>query len=295
MIRSGILLPSQIQIEELEDRGCKEPIKQLIEFWEPLITWLQERNSQFITLLTDSLLEHFEDQNNAFEARRFVTRLISTFVKQLQLDCDNRDLSYRIYRYCLLDPSRESKHLFLEMKNLANLRQREEIEIKALYDAAMPDKDIFSNCCFDVDLHSSKEYFRLQEYFSAIPVAELNLNCLISDAARPQTSPFTSWSAAAGVSWSSVQEGLSLHCFESLPDSSMNILQLPQSVDAAVNETIRLSNDLYSGSDVPFSRVSSEIVEEHDIQCGDEQLAVDLTRGQYNNNEMHPSEDVCLF
>ena len=296
LVQSGILLPSQIQVEELEDRGFKEPIKELIEFWKPLIIRLQERNSQFIALLTDSLLEHFEDQNNSYESRRFVTQLVSTFVMEFsQLNCENRDLSYRIFRYCLLDPSRESNHLFLTVKNLANLGKSEEIEIKALYDAVRPQEDIFSKCSLVGDLQSSKRNFRLQEYFSAMPVAGLNLSCLIPDLARPQRSTIASWSVAAGISWSSVQEGLSLHCFESLQDSSTNVLQLPQNVDAAVSEAIRLSNDLDSDSDIPFSRVFSESVEENDVRFDDEELTVNSTCRQPSYNEMHPSVDVCLF
>ena len=284
-------------MEEIESRGFQEPLEKLVEFWKPLILWFQEKNSQFITLLTDSLLKHFEDNGCECETRRFLSQFISTFAKHLQLDCDNGKLSCRILKYCLFDPSSDSNHLLSDIKDIIGISNSNEMDVRMLRDAILRYEDVFTKHCLLGDSQITIDYSRLREYFAVMPIDNVNLNSLLPDVSELQTDVLSSWSAATGTSWSTIQEGRTLHYFESLSDSSVNsnLLRLPDNIDGAIANALRVSSESEADFDVAFNTVASNKAEEHDMQYDEEQTAASLPYIPPIETETHPSGDVCLF
>ena len=298
LLRSGILLPSQIQIEELDGRGSKEPIEQLLEFWKPLILWLEQENNRFVTLLADGLLKHYENNDNRCEARRFVTHLISTFIKQLRLGCENRELLRRILKYCLLDPFHESNELLVAIANMVNFSESAKTEIHTLYNAATQYSDVFADYCLTNDLYLAKNCSKIKEYFAAMPIANLDLGDLTLGPSDPSIDVGSSWSVAAGVSWGSVKEGhplrfLQSHCGS---DADLDLLKLPGSIDIAVDQEIKLSNALFeSDYDATLGGISDRIVGKSNVRFDMEQRTLNSAPGQFDKNIGDHAESFLLF
>ena len=297
LLRSGILLPSQIQIEELDGRGCEETSKQLLEFWKPLILWLEQENDLFLNLLADALLAHFENYDNRCEARRFVTHLITTFIERLRLGCKNRELLCRILKYCLLDPFHESNELLAALVKMVNFSESAKTEIHALYDAATKHSDVFADCHLTNDLYVAKTYSKVKEYFAAMPIANLDLGDLTLGP-DPSVDVGSSWSAAAGISWWSVKEGHPLRFLEShsRSDVNANLLKLPGNIDIAVDQEIELSNQLFeSDYDATLGGISDGIVGQKGVRFGVEQRTLNSAPGQFDRNVMDHAESFLLF
>ena len=299
MLKDGILLPTQTQIEELTQKGFVEPMKQIIQFWTPLILWIQEKNVEFVVLLTDSLLKYVESRHDLCKTRGFVTLLISTLITHLQSACGSRELMCRIFKHCILDPTRESNLLLSTINTLVNLSESKQVEIRALKDTIAPYGDIFTRfgCSRDSKVIAT-DYARLQEYFETMPIIDLNLSCLRPDSEQTQTDIMNSWSSAAGIPWTSIQEGVSLNGLKphSNLDMKASLGKLPETIDAAVDLAISRSNNKTDQTpDVNFSRLSSNKMKEYGAQNRKEESVGDAACRQSVGDETQSHSGVTLF
>lgn len=277
--------------------ACKfrEPLEQAVEFWKPLIFWIQEKKDLFVPILIDYLLKDLESTNCGWEIRRFATILISALVRHIKPATNDVELHCRILKHCLLDPCSESKHLAATVANGANLTMTKEFEINELEGAIKSNEDIFTHCCFTANPFAILEdYTRLKEYFAAIPTLRIDLSRLkpTLQKLRQISKELSPWSTAGEVSWNSIQGGVSLKSFQDSPDLDEQkfILKLPKGVNRRLHEASDVNSTYFLRSGV-----SNDAVEICDHISSDEPMQIGFLSSQLGIYESIPQESIVLF
>lgn len=270
LLEDGILFPAKEQLTELNENDIALSIQAYADLWNPMFRWLVDKYDRFYVDFLIALLDHLE--GNVFEnyLKKYVDHIILRILEQLELTANDCGLLERLFQHCISNPSRETREIFVKIKDGLELNERLLSRIDSIFETARAFEGTL-DLSFDGTRFGENNTAELISYFKKNPIIGIDIKIDDFDLKGQERTAqsLQSWSTIGSVNWSLIPPGVYLNDFIETTTENQCItpFMLPQEADQAFHSLLL---DVQDSEQRTFNTEGDFDVAMTDEQAGDD-------------------------
>ena len=251
LLEAGILFPTKEQLIELNETDIALSIQTYADLWNPMLRWIMDKYDKFYVDFLISLLDHLEQNVVENYLKKFVHHILLRILEQLELTANDCGLLQRLFQHCVSNLSRETREIFIKIKDKLDLPEGLSSEFDRIFETAIA----FERT---LDLSSSGTKFGenniadLISYFNKRPIKGIDIKIDDFDLEKQEkyAKSLQSWSTVDSVNWSLIPPGVYLNDFVEMTEENQCItpFMLPQEVDEEFYRLLQDTGDSEQGT-----------------------------------------------